>query len=65
MAKRKVLADPVRARLMEQIDALMEHARESIQHASDLAEMLNATDESGEEKIEIDGNVITGVLFKK
>jgi hypothetical protein len=63
MARRK-LACPVRERLVEQIDALMVGARENIQLAQDIADLLNALDTSGD-KIEIDGNVVTGLFTKK
>jgi hypothetical protein len=63
MARRKQLADPIRARIVDAIDAYLDSARDSIQMANDLADLLNALDSSGE-KIEIDGNVVMGA-FKK
>jgi hypothetical protein len=63
MTRRSKLADPVRSRLLEQIDIEVESAQMHIQLASDMADLLNALDTTGD-KIEIDGNIVVGV-FKK
>jgi hypothetical protein len=63
MARKKKLIDPVRQRILDLIEIEVDASRECVQRASDLAELLNALDDSNE-KIEIDGNVVVGA-FKK
>lgn len=63
MAKRKIIADPIRQRIGEMIDSEVECVKEHMQRAQDLADLLNALDPSGD-KIEIDGNVVVG-MFKR
>jgi hypothetical protein len=62
MAKKQYI-DPSRQRLMEAIEDYLVIARDNIQMATDIADLLNEQDTTGE-KIKIDGNVVSGI-FKK
>lgn len=63
MAKRKLISDPIRARLMDVIEDNLEFAREYTQMAQDIVDVLNALDAT-KEKLSIEDNVIRGA-FKK
>jgi hypothetical protein len=63
MARQKKIIDPLRNRLVELIDAEVAAAREHLQTAQDIAELLNAADKTGD-RIEIDGNVVLGLFVK-
>jgi hypothetical protein len=64
MARQRKLIDPVRNRLIELIDQEVAMARDHLQTAQDIAEVLNAADKSGD-RIEIDGNVVLGLFNKE
>lgn len=64
MGRTRKLIDPVRSRLVDLVDAELDAAREHLQTAQDIADLLNAADESGADPITIDGNVVLG-LFNK
>jgi hypothetical protein len=57
MAKRSKIPQSLRKRLLEQIDAEIEAAKEHVRIANDITDMLNLIDD-GEPKVEKRGNVI-------
>lgn len=65
MAGRRKLIDPVRSRLVDLVDAELDAAREHLQTAQDIADLLNAADQSGSDPIVIDGNVVLGLFNKQ
>lgn len=64
MGRQRKLIDPVRTRLVELVDAELDAAREHLQTAQDIADLLNASDKSGADPIVIDGNVVLNLFDK-
>ena len=65
MGRTRKLIDPIRSRLVDLVDAELDAAREHLQTAQDIADLLNAADQSGADPIVIDGNVVLGLFTNK